>query len=86
LVQPIADRRWRPRSTTDEDGYEDLVDELGSKAVLLKLGVPESEIEYFSQVLRNTHQETLELRAWGAATPRAQHHSADGDLFDAPVQ
>lgn len=46
-----------------------LVDEPDSKAVLLKLGVPESEIEYFGQALRNTHQETLELRAWAQ-----QHH------------
>lgn len=41
-----------------------LVDELDSKAALLKLGVPESAIEIFGQALRNTHQETLTLRAW----------------------
>jgi uncharacterized SAM-binding protein YcdF (DUF218 family) len=46
-----------------------LVDEPGSKAVLLKLGVPEREIQYFGQALRNTHQETLKLRAWAQ-----QHH------------
>jgi uncharacterized SAM-binding protein YcdF (DUF218 family) len=41
-----------------------LVDEPDSKAVLLKLGVPESAIEIFGQALGNTHQETLALRAW----------------------
>jgi hypothetical protein len=41
-----------------------LVDEPDSKAVLLKLGVPESAIKTFGQALGNTHQETLALRAW----------------------
>jgi uncharacterized SAM-binding protein YcdF (DUF218 family) len=41
-----------------------LVNEPGSKAVLLKVGIPESEIEYFGQGLANTHQEALALRAW----------------------
>jgi uncharacterized SAM-binding protein YcdF (DUF218 family) len=41
-----------------------LVDEPDSKAVLLKLGVPEGAIEIFGQALGNTHQETLALRAW----------------------
>jgi uncharacterized SAM-binding protein YcdF (DUF218 family) len=41
-----------------------LVDEPDSKAVLLKLGVPESAIETFGHALDNTHQEALALRAW----------------------
>src|SRR5262249_32140929 len=41
-----------------------LVDEPNSKAVLLKLGVPESTIKTFGQGLDNTHQEALALRAW----------------------
>ena len=41
-----------------------LVDEPDSKAVLLKLGVPESAIDTFGRALCNTHQETLALRAW----------------------
>src|ERR1700757_193097 len=41
-----------------------LVDEPDSKAVLLKLGTPESAIEIFGHALSNTHQETLALRVW----------------------
>src|SRR6516162_2826632 len=41
-----------------------LVDEPDSKAVLLKLGVPESAIKTFGRALGNTHQETLALRAF----------------------
>ena len=41
-----------------------LVDEPGDKAVLLKLGTPESAIETFGHALRNTHQEAVALRAW----------------------
>ena len=41
-----------------------LVDESASKAVLLKLGTPESAIETFGHALGNTHQEALALRAW----------------------
>ena len=41
-----------------------LVDEPDSKAVLLKLGTPESAIETFGHALGNTHQEALALRAW----------------------
>ena len=41
-----------------------LVDEPDDKAVLLKLGVPESAIQIFGHALGNTHQEALALRAW----------------------
>ena len=46
-----------------------MVDEPDSKAVLLKLGIPESAIETFGQGLVNTHQETLALQSW------AQQHN-----------
>jgi uncharacterized SAM-binding protein YcdF (DUF218 family) len=41
-----------------------LVDEPDSKAVLLKLGTPESAIQTFGHALGNTHEEALALRAW----------------------
>jgi uncharacterized SAM-binding protein YcdF (DUF218 family) len=41
-----------------------LIDEPDSKAVLLKLGTPESAIEAFGHALRNTHEEARALRAW----------------------
>jgi uncharacterized SAM-binding protein YcdF (DUF218 family) len=41
-----------------------ITSELAAKAVLLKLGTPESAIETFGHALGNTHQEALALRAW----------------------
>jgi len=41
-----------------------ITSELAAKAVLLKLGTPESAIETFGHALGNTHQEVLALWAW----------------------
>jgi uncharacterized SAM-binding protein YcdF (DUF218 family) len=39
-------------------------DALANREVLVKLGVPERDIEYFGESLSNTHEEALALQAW----------------------